>query len=181
MENGAAIYAGCLSTFPSTSSTIVTVRQDPKKSTQVQGPITMWAQPITVQLQSSDSSLFVSSTATTAASSTSGVTATQPTIAHPTETAFKESTSSESSGLSTGAGIGVGVGVGVGGFTILAAIGLWFLRRRRRATKNLRTVTVPHEFQGTPSYHGVRKVNVPPAELDTYVDRPGNNAHELGG
>ncbi|KNG83012.1 hypothetical protein ANOM_009596 [Aspergillus nomiae NRRL 13137] len=184
MENNGAIYAGCISTFPSTTSTIVTVRQDPKKSTQVQGPITMWAQPITIQLQSSDLSLFVSATPTTAASSTSDAPSTQPTTAHhttapPTATASGETTSSGSSGISTGAGIGIGVGAGVGGLIVLTAIGLWFFRRRRRANKNLTSMTDPFGSQGMPGYHRARKINADPAELDTSA-RQSQNIHELG-
>ncbi|KAB8202452.1 hypothetical protein BDV34DRAFT_150583 [Aspergillus parasiticus] len=179
MENGGAIYAGCISTFPSTTSTIVTVRQGPKKSTQVEGPITMWAQPITVELQSSDSSLFVSATTTTAVSSIQPTTA-HVTTAHPTETASRESTNSGSSGISTGAGIGIGVGAGVGGLIILMAIGLWFLRRRRRANRNLTAMTDPFGSQGMPGYRGARKINVDPAELDTSA-RQSQNIHELGG
>ncbi|KAE8377053.1 hypothetical protein BDV26DRAFT_220396 [Aspergillus bertholletiae] len=185
MENSAAIYAGCISTFPSTSSTIVTVRQDPKRSTQVKGPITMWAQPITVELQSSDSSLFVSATPTaTATSFTSDVSSILPTTAHsttalPTETANPEAKSSGSSGISTGAGIGIGVGAGVGGIIILTAIGLWFWRRRRRANRNLTSMTDPFGPEGMPGIHTARKVNAIPAELDT-SGRQSSDVHELG-
>lgn len=98
--------------LPSDSSTIVTVRQVSGESTQVSGPITMWAQPIQIQLQATDSSLFT--TATSTSTSASGA-----------------PSSSSSSGLSQGASIGIGVGVGVGGALIIAALAFWFFRRRK--------------------------------------------------
>ncbi|EEQ90457.1 uncharacterized protein BDCG_05577 [Blastomyces dermatitidis ER-3] len=72
MENGTAIYAGCTRHKLFTGTTIVTVRQKTAdSSTQVTGPITMLAQPITIQLPSSDSSLFVTAATATSASSSS--------------------------------------------------------------------------------------------------------------
>ena len=166
------MFAGCTSMFPPSSSTTVTVRDEPGKNTEITGSITMWAQPITVELQSSDSSLFVTSTTQPATTTTDA----QPTstASQPTETAGP-STSSESSGLSTGAGIGVGVGVGVGGIAIFAALGLWLLRRRRNSRKS------PTHEQPQPYVIAQERVKQEyPSELSTEgARRP--TIHELSG
>lgn len=146
-----AIYAGCLSTLQSPSSTIVSVR-DPKSNqgTQVSGPLTMWAQPISIQLQATDSSLFVSATTTG-----TGATA--------TSTSDSAASDSGSSGLSTGGKIGVGVGVGVGALAIFALLAFWFLRRRAASKKNATpdmaaaaepAYTNPYPNQGAAPYYG---------------------------
>ncbi|KAJ5749274.1 uncharacterized protein N7511_010970 [Penicillium nucicola] len=131
-------YAGCTSMFPSTSSTIVTVRQVSDESTQVSGPITMWAQPLQIQLEATDSSLFTTATSTSAsAASSNTATASSTSTSDTSSTASSSSgsgfssSSNSSSGLSKGASIGIGVGVGVGGALILAALAFWFLRRRK--------------------------------------------------
>lgn len=153
-----AIYAGCLSTLPSSSSTIVSVR-DPKSNqgTQVSGPLTMWAQPISIQLQATDSSLFVSATSTSD-STTTGTGATA------TSTSDSAASDSGSSGLSTGGkiGVGVGVGVGVGALAVFALLAFWFLRRRA-ASKNAAPAmaaaaapaayTSPYPSQGAAPYY----------------------------
>lgn len=147
-----AIYAGCLSKFPSSSSTLVSVR-DPKSNqgTQVTGPLTMWAQPISVQYQATDRSFFVSATTTQPAT---GATATA------TSTSDSGSADSGSSGLSTGGKIGVGVGVGVGGLAIFALLAFWFLRRRS-GKKNAAPAMAaappyagPYPSQGAGTYYG---------------------------
>ncbi|KAJ5155028.1 uncharacterized protein N7500_010467 [Penicillium coprophilum] len=63
-------FVGCLSIFPSSSSTLVTVREVQGESRQVSGPVTMWAQAIQVEMQASDKSLFVPATTTTSESKT---------------------------------------------------------------------------------------------------------------
>ncbi|CAG8296191.1 unnamed protein product [Penicillium olsonii] len=125
-------FAGCTSMFPKTSSTIVTVRQVSAESTQVTGPITMWAQPIEVHLQESDSSLFVSAT-TTSDSSTATPTKTSTTSGSATPTGGDSGAGdgASTSGLSTGASIGIGVGVGVGALIVIAGLAFWFFRRRQ--------------------------------------------------
>lgn len=110
---------------------IVTVRQVTKESTQVIGPVTMWAQPIQIQLRDKDSSLFVSATTTT---DSTGATVTEtPGQSDPTATPDPGTgnSGSESSGLSTGASIGIGVGIGVGALIVLAGLAFWFFRRRQ--------------------------------------------------
>ncbi|BCS22996.1 uncharacterized protein APUU_31221A [Aspergillus puulaauensis] len=128
-DGGSDTYAGCTSVFSKGSSTIVPVRQE-TTSTRVIGPVTMWAQPITVALESSDTSLFVPPTSSTP--SVARETSTTPTP-RPSSTDDTSSDSAESSSgqLSSSAGIGIGVGVGVGGFAILAAVGLWLWRSRK--------------------------------------------------
>ncbi|KAJ5360883.1 hypothetical protein N7517_010074 [Penicillium concentricum] len=94
-------FAGCLSEFPSASSTIVTVRQAEEESTQVSGPVTMWAQAIQVQMQASDKSLFVSATTTTTESKTDSKTRTTSSD-EASETAASSISSSTSSSTQTG-------------------------------------------------------------------------------
>ncbi|KAJ5480525.1 hypothetical protein N7530_006034 [Penicillium desertorum] len=134
-DRGRSTYAGCISSLPSSSSTIVTVRQVESESTQVIGPVTMWAQPIQIQLQASDESLFVSATTTTSSDTSSGSSET-PTQTGPADpTTSDTDTGGESSGLSTGASIGIGVGVGVGGLIVIAALAFWLFRRRQNKAK----------------------------------------------
>ncbi|OJD20250.1 hypothetical protein ACJ73_08415 [Blastomyces percursus] len=198
MENGAAIYAGCTRLF--TGTTIVTVRQKTAdSSTQVSGPITMWAQPITIQLHSSDSSLFVTATTITpSASSSSTPSLSFSSSAQPSSTASQVSETGSgvpttspqpgSNGLSRGAGIGVGVGIGVGGIAIFAAIGLW-LWRRRKASKNDGAAfdnsqyhrgqhKSPSAFDGASFWSGNR--NGPPGELPAQKHAETVPVHELG-
>lgn len=185
-DNGNAVFAGCTSMFPSSSSTTVNVRERPGKNTEITGTITMWAQPITVELQASDSSLFVSSTTlpgtsttstiSTDAQPTSTISQTTSTISQASETTGS-SADSVSSGLSTSAGIGVGVGVGVGGIAVFAALGLWLLRRHRK-TKKL----PPPTYQWPQSYiiapETVKQEY--PSELSTHGNRARNLIiHEL--
>ncbi|KAK7531928.1 uncharacterized protein J3D65DRAFT_685065 [Phyllosticta citribraziliensis] len=145
---------GCVSRFPYDSSTIVTgwaqlVRQSSNNMTQVAGPMTMWAQPITVAFEEKDLSLF-STTASSSALSTSTAAAaagaptttfaavTSSPAASPTVTA-PESTQSSSShqnsgGWSTYAKTVVGVVVSMSCFSIaLAAVTIWYTRRKRLA------------------------------------------------
>ncbi|KAJ5519630.1 hypothetical protein N7463_000083 [Penicillium fimorum] len=140
-------FAGCLSELPSSSSTIVTVHQVDEESTQVSGPMTMWAQAIQVELQASDKSLFVSTTTTTATTDTkTSTSSTQTGLTVPAVPDIPEpaapspaapspaapDTGTEPSGLSTGAKIGVGVGVGAAGLIVLVALLFWFFRRRQQ-------------------------------------------------
>ncbi|KAJ6082943.1 hypothetical protein N7467_007078 [Penicillium canescens] len=124
-------YAGCTSMLPSGSSTIVTVRQVSGESTQVSGPITMWAQPIQIQLQATDASLFTTATSTSASASNSATATATSTSTSTSTSASGAPSSSSGSGLSQGASIGIGVGVGLGGALIIAALAFWFFRRRK--------------------------------------------------
>ncbi|KAJ5422671.1 hypothetical protein N7491_011116 [Penicillium cf. griseofulvum] len=160
---------------PSSSSTIVTVRQADEESTQISGPVTMWAQAIQVQLQSSDKRLFVSATTTTtktriSSDEPSDKTRT-PTASEPSDTAASSTPSSiqtgiaapetpetpvpaapgtgvETSGLSTGAKIGVGVGVSAAGLIIIVALLFWFFRRRHAKGQKSLPETKPYAEVG---------------------------------
>ncbi|KAJ5687102.1 hypothetical protein N7536_009721 [Penicillium majusculum] len=138
LRDSSTTFGGCISEFPSSSSTIVTVRQVSQESTQVNGPVTMWAQPIQIELQASDKSLFVSATTTSDTTLTTATTSStqrgpaSPNPATPTSpNPADPGTGTETSGLSTGARIGVGVGVGAAGLIIIAALAFWLFRRRQ--------------------------------------------------
>ncbi|KAJ5561297.1 hypothetical protein N7535_004236 [Penicillium sp. DV-2018c] len=149
-------FTGCTSTFSSGKSTIVTVRQVSSESTQVEGPITMWAQPIQVQLKAKESSLFVTPTPTTttnthssatpSSTSTSTSTSTTTTPSATTSAAAKDG----SSGLSTGASIGIGVGVGMAALIVMAALAFWLFRRHQAKKKLDAPVTSPLYASGHP-------------------------------
>lgn len=106
------------------------VRQE-TTSTRVIGPVTMWAQPVTVALESSDSSLFVPPTSSTPSVARETSTTPTPRPSSTDDASSSDSAETSSGQLSTSAGIGIGVGVGVGGFAILAAVGLWLWRSRK--------------------------------------------------
>ncbi|KKK15457.1 hypothetical protein ARAM_005775 [Aspergillus rambellii] len=189
-----ATYAGCVSTFPQFSSSLFPIRQN-TNSTEVTGPVTMWAQPITVELQLKDLSIFVSASSSSTAPSAVSATTTQSepsstlssttSLISTTSTANSESSgvpttstvssNTGSTGLSTAAGIGVGVGVGVGGLAIFAAIGLWFWRQRK-SSKNFPTAKM--NASHGPPYYGENK-QWPPLELDASHSRDHNAPHEL--
>ncbi|KAL4811737.1 hypothetical protein BDW67DRAFT_171374 [Aspergillus spinulosporus] len=185
MENGNAVYAGCTRMLPSTTSMIVTVRETEGHSTQITGPITMWAQPITVELQASDMSLFVTENTTTisnttaTSSSTTASLATTTTAVEPTIT--DEPTDSGSGGISTGAGIGIGMGVGVGGLAVLGAAIFWFLRRRRAS--KVSSVNVPYQGSSWNEVQPAAKAysHTYPFELDGAVNPKSRSLHELHG
>ncbi|KAL4805599.1 hypothetical protein BDV18DRAFT_161248 [Aspergillus unguis] len=162
-NSGYDVYAGCTSMLPEGNTTTIPVRQE-TTVTEVNGPITMWAQPLIVALEASDSSLFV----TPSTSSTPAVPRETSTIPSPTATETdsapdtqRTTNTSSGGGLSTGAGIGIGVGVGVGGFAVFAAVGLW-IWRSRKAKKEAASVVAqrptyndqggPYYYQTTPLY-----------------------------
>ncbi|KAE9980658.1 hypothetical protein EG327_006493 [Venturia inaequalis] len=128
-----AIFAGCVATLSSKSTTNVPARRDAdglNSLSAVTGPITMWGQPITVQYRASVDTEFVpmaSSTSTftsTASQSVSEI----PSTASPTMSLASQA-STTSVGLSIGAIAGIATG-GVLGLVMLAAL-LWFLLRQR--------------------------------------------------
>ena len=63
-ESGSMLFAGCVSTYAGNGATTVSARSADSalNMTAVSGAITMWAQPITVEYQQSDASLFITST-----------------------------------------------------------------------------------------------------------------------
>ncbi|KAK2744274.1 hypothetical protein FQN57_004359 [Myotisia sp. PD_48] len=187
-------FAGCTSEFPASSSTLVAAVGNQGRVTQVTGPMTMWALPITVQYESHDLGFFVS---TTPGLPTRTVTQTTPTSIISTPESTDASTRrgvisagptpNEPQGLSTTAGIGIGVGVGVGGIAILASIGLLLLRRHK-SKKNKRAPPYHHKKAQEVLPYSTRNMYTPseldtaafpagPAELDG-TDR--SLVHELG-
>ncbi|GKZ56222.1 hypothetical protein AnigIFM49718_001447 [Aspergillus niger] len=148
----------------------------------------MWAQPIKIELQSSDSSLFVTASATSSTSTTPTTTVAEPasttSVASSTVPATSTSssaTNNSSSGLTSGAEVGIGVGVGVGALSLI--IGIVFLILRHYKMRRKQAPIVDAQY---PYYYGGELVNtgkfrpMAPAELAT---SPGGgnhtNIHEL--
>ncbi|KAJ6145578.1 hypothetical protein N7470_009473 [Penicillium chermesinum] len=158
----------------SKGSTTVIHTDGATSKTTITGPVTMWAQPIVVQFQSSDLSLFSTSTPVVAmTSSTPSASPGSKTISSPAVTQTNlatstsssgsasagstsaDSTSADSSGLSSGASIGLGVGVGVGGAALVAALAMWFYRRsqkKRAASQIIHPVDGRMQQQGQQYY-----------------------------
>ncbi|KAJ5247335.1 hypothetical protein N7468_002318 [Penicillium chermesinum] len=171
--NSAQTFDGCVSTYPKGSTTVIHTDGATSKTT-ITGPVTMWAQPIVVQFQSSDLSLFSTSTPVVAmTSSTPSASPGSKTISSPAVTQTNlatstsssgsasagstsaDSTSADSSGLSSGASIGLGVGVGVGGAALVAALAMWFYRRsqkKRAASQIIHPVDGRMQQQGQQYY-----------------------------
>ncbi|PYI09852.1 hypothetical protein BO78DRAFT_467656 [Aspergillus sclerotiicarbonarius CBS 121057] len=149
--DGSWTYAGCLSNLPSSSSIIVTDRES-DISTQITGPVTMWAQPIKIELQSSDSSLFVSASTTSTTSAAINTTIADPASSISATTSAPAASSITSggsaNGISSSAEIGIGVGVGVLAAFILAGVCYLILRHRKtRRSPNL-SVQYPYYYGG---------------------------------
>lgn len=168
--------------FPASSTTAVPERT--KKTNlslgTVTGPITMWTQPITVAYQSSDLSLYTTSTASTGTSTPTAEPNARITTDHATSTSTSDTNTQQqsSSGLSTGAKAGIGVGATVGAVLIIAIItSLLFWRLRKRAQQKAMT---QNQFNPTPFVHEVQsypKAQIgPPQELATsYHNNPVGN------
>ncbi len=129
------IFAGCLSIYPdSNGPTTVRARANDTDltTTAVSGAITMWGQPIVVEYQQKDLTLFSTSVSTSSTSSTTAspsATTNQPAL---TSTGSPSPSTNPKSGLSTGAQAGIGVGVAIVAL-ILLVIAAFFLRRKRQA------------------------------------------------
>jgi LPXTG-motif cell wall-anchored protein len=129
------IFAGCLSIYPESSgATTVRARANDTDltTTAISGPISMWGQPVVVEFQQKDLTLF--STSASTSSTSSGTASPSATTAQPAVTSTGSPTPSTNpkSGLSTGAQAGIGVGVAIVAL-ILLAIAAFFLRRKRKA------------------------------------------------
>ncbi|OJD26472.1 hypothetical protein ACJ73_02148 [Blastomyces percursus] len=167
------IFAGCISTFPESSTTTVVARtgQANLAHSVVTGPITMWGQPILVQFQSKDLSLYTNASTTTSSPSTSTTasqTSTQPTPSQPASnnqpppTSLPPSSDGNEPGLSAGAKAGIAIGA-VGAVAILIGL-VFFIRLSRRRNRHMPPVYAiqeldtgaprngfwPQKFQGTP-------------------------------
>ena len=150
-----AEYFGCTSIYPASAGvTTVFVEGDgftsdldgtPSNLVSVSGPVTMWAQPITVAFQKSDLSLFAKPTGQgtggSTATSTSTAASTSTTTTSSTGTTLSSATNSPlpstrpSSGLSHGTIAGIAIGAAaVLGFLIGGAI---FLQRKQKSAPSL--------------------------------------------
>jgi len=148
--------------------------------TTITGVVTMWGQPISVEFQQQDLTLFTTSTSISASVSTSTSTTAQPSIsagvstststtaqpsntvaqpyASPTVTTIPSS--AIASGLSIGAKAGIAIAAVIGGFLILASLAFLFLRRRSVTNRqpyaqqnaNLREIK---ELDGWETHHPV--------------------------
>jgi hypothetical protein len=131
-------FAGCLSLFPSSSVTAVPARDGNTDLTSItiEGPLTMWAQPITVIYREEDVSLFTLPTNMTT-SATAG----------PTMSSIGRIATSTSTSMSTPAPApqpskplpgsvigGIGIAAGIGAFILLTCI--FILARRRYRAQN---------------------------------------------
>ncbi|KAL2831112.1 hypothetical protein BDW59DRAFT_158057 [Aspergillus cavernicola] len=148
------MFAGCVSTYPMASpATAVLARAgnfDTTTST-VSGPITMWAQPMTVAYEEDDLSLFITTTTTTTTptttptstereletpSSSNPTTSSMPSSTETNATNAPPSTDGSSSKLSTGAKAGIGAGAAAGGLIIIALLFLLYRRSRQNNAEN---------------------------------------------
>ncbi|PWY96237.1 hypothetical protein BO94DRAFT_529630 [Aspergillus sclerotioniger CBS 115572] len=172
--DGTWTYAGCLSNLPSSSSIIFTDRES-EISTQITGPVTMWAQPIKVEVQSSDLSLFVSASTTSTLSET---------VSSTTASTSASATSSATSGgrvtgISSGAEIGIGVGVGVIAAFILAGICYLILRHRKVRKSPSVSVQYPYQYGGDVMSRKVIRQMFPSELAATSNSGSRADAHEL--
>ena len=130
------LFAGCVNQYPTDSVTSVTARTNSTDliGVTITGPITMWAQPITVEYQNSDLSLFTSvPSAAPSTTPTASPGASPPLSSHMTATQIGSSggTSSPSS-LSTGDKVGIGIGVTIGSLVLLIGLAIFIFLRKKR-------------------------------------------------
>ncbi|OJD19412.1 hypothetical protein AJ78_00586 [Emergomyces pasteurianus Ep9510] len=137
------IFAGCISTFPASSTTTVLARkgQESLVHSAVTGPITMWGQAVLVQFKSDDLSLFTTASATSSSPTKTASVQTSTTPSPPANnnqpppTAQPNPLPPAANGnqrpeLSTGAKAGIGIGAASAVVILLALV--FFIRRSRR-------------------------------------------------
>ena len=164
------LFAGCTNTYPLASgSTVVPARSDTAlNSTTVTGPIIMWGQPISVEFQQRDLTLFTTITSTMASTAQPSNTATRPTVS---PTVSMVSTSLPNSGLSASAKAGISVAAVICALIVLGIIVFLILRRRKAmkrhpiSTKDERDQWQRHELDGL-AYKGELRGSVRRGELD---------------
>ncbi|KAK8205700.1 hypothetical protein IWZ01DRAFT_529154 [Phyllosticta capitalensis] len=149
-------FVGCISTLPAGNVTRVPGLYDQHSlsTTQVTGPITLWAQALTIEYRLNDLALFpaLTSSESSVVSTSSAVAAATPSSTFATATSavttsastLPSHTSSKTStpDLSTGAKAGIGIGVTLSALALLLAIFCaWKVLCRRelgsRASQNL--------------------------------------------
>ncbi|EXJ74182.1 uncharacterized protein A1O5_02476 [Cladophialophora psammophila CBS 110553] len=141
--SSSVLFVGCLSTLEGTTSVIARANDTDLSSTVVSGPLTMWGQPVTVEYQQKDLSLF----GTTSTSSSLPI----PTSTTTSSTATASGSSSNStsllnkhsSDLSTGAKAAIAI-AGILAVLIAAAIAVFLIRKRRERRKR-RLTNQDHE------------------------------------
>ncbi|KAE8351835.1 hypothetical protein BDV28DRAFT_12655 [Aspergillus coremiiformis] len=169
LDNQPSQLVGCLSNLPGAVHTHVALAvENTSKDTLVSGPLTMWAQAITVMLRSTDSSLYTTaltaSTVTPMPGIVSQSTPTDPpasitlTTLRPyhilTTSATTPSTTSlpatdppapitpEPTSLSSGAKAGIGIGVAAIGLAVFVLAILSRIFRRRKSQQRKATADV---------------------------------------
>jgi LPXTG-motif cell wall-anchored protein len=137
-SSSSIIFAGCVSIYPeSNGPTTVRARANDSDlaTTAISGPVTMWGQPVMVEFQQKDLTLFstsVSTSSTRSATASPSATTKQAAV---TSTAPPTPGTNPNSGLSTGAKAGIGVGIAIGALFLLG-VAFFFLRRKRKAGQN---------------------------------------------
>nr|XP_023907981.1 cell wall integrity and stress response component 2-like [Quercus suber] len=201
-----AKFAGCLSTYPSNAGyTTVLGRtgNDDLNTTSVTGPITMWAQPVSVAIASTDLSLFTTTTTSSSSQSTASVgsiptstptstgsvtTITPSAASNSPDSASASASASASSntGLSGGAIAGIAIAAAI---IIGALIGLAiFFRQRKNHTQLAEPLTsTPNPEKPSPGEpYTYYAHELPPenavVELNGYGQGPySDHLHEMPG
>lgn len=163
-----AVFAGCLSVYTTITpltTVLARVASTDLATTAVNGPLTMWAQPIFVRFQQQDLSLFPTSTATSTQGASPSRTPSQPSdISAVSPVPIRN----PDPGLSTGAKAGICVGSSIGGLIVLFTI-VCFFRRKRKARKDRMRPTQEVEEQ-VESHKDLSR----PRELQSdFISRPG--------
>ena len=128
-----ASFIGCLSTFSGSTTLIGRIGYYDRNTTGISGTFTIWAQPVVVEHQTSDLSLWASGSTTSESMPTPTVTLSGggATITATNLPSTKEK-DGESNGLSTGAKAGIAVGAILGFLLLLALTVIPIWRRKRR-------------------------------------------------
>jgi hypothetical protein len=149
--SSSVLFAGSVNEYPTGSITSVTTRANNTDLTggTVTGPITMWAQPVTIEYQKSDLILFTLTSSAAPSKTSTASPAASPTLSSntiPTQTVSSGGTSSPPSSnqsLSTGAKAGIGIGVAFGSLLLLVGLALLiFVRKKRVKNENPSNNTV---------------------------------------
>jgi hypothetical protein len=132
---------GCISSFSGTTTVPMRTDNTDLATTTLfatSSPITMWGQPITIEYQQKDVSLFGSATSSSSSSSsTAAITDSSSSISTTaslsgSSAAQSSVSSTTSSSLSTGAKAGIGLGLGILA-VILIALAAFFITKRRQS------------------------------------------------
>lgn len=140
-ESSSILFAGCISTYTGSGSPTSVPARDGNtlNSTTVTGPVTMWGQPLTVEYQASDLSLFTTSTIAIATKSPASTPSTlialpsPPAASQPAPTTINTPVSKDS----LGPGVIAGIAIGIGALSIaLLAVAFLLFRRKRKQRRS---------------------------------------------